>query len=96
MLSLGVKGHLRRDAVEACVSAGHLGCVRLALVTLVVAFGEDSLMMLAEIYYIITAPSALPFLSVLLTRTNTLLGAPVAPFSEICTPLPFDPAYALK
>jgi hypothetical protein len=35
-----------------CVSEGHLGCVRLACVTLVVAIGEDSLIMIAEINYI--------------------------------------------
>jgi hypothetical protein len=50
---LGVKGHLRKDAIWACVSAGHFGCVLLARIKLVAAIGEDNLMMLAEIYYII-------------------------------------------
>ncbi len=33
------------------MSEGHLGCVCYANVTLVVAIGEDSLMVKAEIYY---------------------------------------------
>ncbi len=34
-------------------------------------------------------PSVLLFPSVLLTRTNMLLGVPVALFSEVCTPLTY-------
>ncbi len=34
-----------------CMSEGHLGCVRCACVTLVAAMGEDSIMMIAEIYH---------------------------------------------
>ncbi len=40
--------------------------------------------------------SAFSFTRVLWTSTGTRLGAPVAPLSEVCTPLPLDLIYVYK